>query len=91
MSTDTEPQGKIAVLYILICMFLDSTQVDKRSWAECLQVLPEFNSLLISSGLKFWFVTILPKYMNCAHIQKIYYLSYCYDFALHSADAVFCV
>jgi hypothetical protein len=32
---------------------------------EWKQALPEFNLLLISSWIKFWFVTLVPKYLNC--------------------------
>jgi hypothetical protein len=30
----TEPQDKIILLYILVLMFLDSKQEDKRFWSE---------------------------------------------------------
>jgi hypothetical protein len=29
------------------------------------KALPEFNRLLISSWIRFWFVTVVPKYLNC--------------------------
>jgi hypothetical protein len=32
--------------------------------------LPRFNLLLISSWIKFWFVTVVPKYFNCATFSK---------------------
>jgi hypothetical protein len=54
---------------------LESTQEDKRFWNE---TLPEFNLLLISSLIKFWFVTVVSKYLN--------FTTLCYDFALHSGD-----
>jgi hypothetical protein len=40
--------GKIIVLYMLIFMFLDNRQEDKRFWTEWYQALPEFSLLLIS-------------------------------------------
>jgi hypothetical protein len=52
--------GKIIVLYILIFKFFDSRWEDRRFWTET-----EFNLLLISSWIKFWFVTVAPKYLNC--------------------------
>jgi hypothetical protein len=33
---------------------------------EWLQALPEFDLLLISSWIKFWFVAVVPKYFNFA-------------------------
>jgi hypothetical protein len=35
-----------------------------------LQTLPEFNLLLISSWIRFWFVIVVPKYLNCATFSK---------------------
>jgi hypothetical protein len=32
--------------------------------------IPEFNLLLISSWIKFWFVTVVPKYFNCGTFSK---------------------
>jgi hypothetical protein len=34
------------------------------------QTLPEFNLLLISAWIIFWFVTVVPKYLNCATFSK---------------------
>jgi hypothetical protein len=49
-------------LYILIFRFFDNRRED---WTEWQQALPELNLLLISSWIKFWFVTVVPKYLNC--------------------------
>jgi hypothetical protein len=57
-------------LYILIFMFLDSRQEYKRLWIKWWQAIPEFSLLLISSGIKFWFVTVVPKYLNCGTFSK---------------------
>jgi hypothetical protein len=63
-------KGKIIVLYSLIFMFLDSRREDKGFWTEWYQVLPKFSLFLISSWIKFWFVTVVPKYLNCATFSK---------------------
>jgi hypothetical protein len=57
--------GKIIVLYILLIKFFDSRREYRRFWTECYQALPEFNLFLISSWIKFRFVTVVPKYLNC--------------------------
>jgi hypothetical protein len=54
--------GKIIVLYILIFNFFDRRQ---KVLNRMVEALPEFNLLLISCWIKFWFVTVIPKYMNC--------------------------
>jgi hypothetical protein len=57
-------------LYFLIFTFLDSRREDESFWTEWQQALPEFNLLLISSWIKFWFVTVVPKYLNCAKLSE---------------------
>jgi hypothetical protein len=57
--------GKIIVLYIQILTFLDSRRENKRHWTEWQQF-----SLLIFSWIRFWFVTVIPKYLNCATFPK---------------------
>jgi hypothetical protein len=52
-------------LYILIFRFFDNRRKDRRLWTEWQQALPELNPLLISSWIKFWFVTVVRKYFNC--------------------------
>jgi hypothetical protein len=37
---------------------------DKRFWTEWQQAFPEFNLLLISSWMSFWFVSVVHKYLN---------------------------
>jgi hypothetical protein len=44
---------------------LDRKREDKRFWTEWQQALLEFSLLLISSWMEFWFVTVIPKYLNC--------------------------
>jgi hypothetical protein len=64
-------------VYSNFYVFTQQTR-DKRFWTE-------INLQLISS-IKFWFVTVIPKYLIWAHFQRIYWLSLHYDFSLHSGD-----
>ena len=48
--------GEIIFLFILIFIFLDSKLEDKRFCTKWQQALPDFNLLLISSWIKFWFL-----------------------------------
>ena len=76
--------GKIIVLYILIFKFLDSNLEHKRFCTEKQQAFPDLNLLLISSGIEFWFVKAVPKYLNSSTISKYHYQSSHCDFVLHS-------
>jgi hypothetical protein len=51
-------------------MFLDSRREDRRFWTEWQQAFPEFNLILISSWDKYWFLTVVPKYLNCVTFLK---------------------
>jgi hypothetical protein len=68
------------VLYIVIFMFLDSRQEDNMFCSKWLQALLEFSLLLISSWIKFWSDTVIPKYSNCGTFLKdlLAILSYFY-------------
>ena len=61
---------KIIVLYILICKFLDIKLADKRFCTEWWQAFPDFNLVLISSWIEFWFVKVVPKYWNSSTVSK---------------------
>jgi hypothetical protein len=67
--------------YIPIFTFLGSRWEGKRIWTEWYQALPEFDLLLISSRIKLWFVTVVPKYFKCATTSKHLL---CHDLALNS-------
>jgi hypothetical protein len=56
--------GKIINLYIILFKFLDSKLEDTRFCTEWWQTFPEFNPPLISSWIEFWFVTVIPHYLN---------------------------
>ena len=56
--------GKVTVLYILIFKFSDSNLEDKRFCTKWQQAFPDLNLLLISSRIEFWFVKVVPKYLN---------------------------
>jgi len=62
--------GKIIVLYILISIFLDSKPEHKRFCTEWQPALPDCNLLLISTWIQFWFVKVVPKYLNCSNLSK---------------------
>jgi hypothetical protein len=64
--------GKIIVLYISIFKFFyrRGGKTKKKLWAEWEQAFPEFNLLLISSWMRFSFVTFVPKYLNFATFSK---------------------
>ena len=62
--------GTIIVLYILILKVFDSKLEDKRFCTEWYQAFPEFNLLLISSWIEFWFVKVVPKYLNSFNLSK---------------------
>jgi len=63
--------GKIIFLYILIFKFLDSNLEDKRFCTEWHQAFPDLNLLLISSIIEFWFVKVVPKYLNSSTLSKV--------------------
>ena len=63
--------GKIIVLYILIFQFLDSSLEDKIFCNEWQQAFPDLNLLLISSAIVFWFVKVVPKYLNSSTLSKV--------------------
>ena len=56
--------GKIIVLYILIFIFLESKLEEKWFCIEWQQAFADFNLLLISSWLEFWYFKVAPKYFT---------------------------
>jgi hypothetical protein len=68
---------KITVLYILIFKFSDSKLEDKRFSVQWKQAFPKFNLLLTSSWIEFWFVKVVPKYLNLRLCRNIYYCNLC--------------
>jgi hypothetical protein len=66
-------------VYLNLYVF-DSRREDKRVWTELQQALPEFNLLLISSWTKFWFVTVVPKYIECVSCLT-YFVKFSYKSA----------
>ena len=39
------------------------------------QALPDLNLLLISSAIEFWFVKVVPKYLNYSTLSKVLLLN----------------
>jgi hypothetical protein len=68
--THTKQLAKIVVLYIWIFIFFDSKLEDKTFCTEWQQAFPDFNLLLISSWMEFWFVRVVPKYLNCSTVSN---------------------
>ena len=62
--------GKIIVLYILIFKFLDSNLEGRRFCTEWEQAFSDFNVLLISFWIEFWFINVVPKYLNSSTLSK---------------------
>jgi hypothetical protein len=83
--------GKIIVLYILIFTFLDSRREDKRFGINASKHYPNC-LLLIFSWIKFWSVTVVPKYLNCATFSNDLLASFLSWYFLHFGDetATFC-
>jgi hypothetical protein len=51
-------------------MFLDNKREDKSSGQNGSKHYPKFSSLLIFSWIRFWFVTVVHKHLNCAMFSK---------------------
>ena len=62
--------GKIILLYILIFIILASKLEDDRFCTEWQQECHKVNLLLIYSWMKFWFLGVVPKYLNCSALSK---------------------
>ena len=73
--------GKIVVLLILISKFLDSNLENRRFCTEWKQAFPHLNLLLISSGIEFCFVKVVPKYTNSSTLSNNLYLNYNLNFS----------
>jgi hypothetical protein len=78
--------GEIRVLYILLFTFLNSRREHESSWTEQYQAFSDFNLHLISSWIQFWFVTVVPKYLNYATFSKDPLAAVVLIFPLHSGD-----
>jgi hypothetical protein len=71
----------LVVLHILVFMFFDARWEDERFATEWCQALQEFSVHLISSWIKFSFVMVVPKFLNCAtfsnHMLPIFISWFC--------------
>jgi hypothetical protein len=61
---------KIVVSYVLIFTFLCNTKQEWSFYTVCQPALPQFNLLLISLWMQFWFVSIIPKYLSFILFSK---------------------
>jgi len=62
--------GKLMVLYILVLIFVDNRQENRRFCTEWYQAFHDFNLTLISSLMEYGFVRDVPKYVNCSTLSK---------------------
>jgi hypothetical protein len=60
----------IIILYLIIFTSLDSRPEDKRFWTEWWQTLSELIFVSNSSRIIFWFVTVVPKRLNCSTLHN---------------------
>jgi hypothetical protein len=44
----------------------------KKFWIEWQQAFPEFNLLVITSWMQFWFMSVLSKYIEFVAFGRIY-------------------
>jgi hypothetical protein len=70
----TEAQAKL-YSWIFFNFYVFSTADMKTEGSVPNGALLEFNLLLISSWIKFWFVTLVPKYVNCdTFLNGLFYI-----------------
>jgi hypothetical protein len=62
--------GKTIVFVYSHFTFLGSGQEDNSFWTKWQQTVPKFNTVLIPSLIKVWFVTVVPKYLNYSTCPK---------------------
>ena len=79
-------KGRVTVLCILICVFLDSKLEDKRFCADWQQALPDCSLLLMFPLIEFWLVGVDSKYLNCYTFSKDCHLSLRCPFLLHAGN-----
>jgi hypothetical protein len=68
-----KPTGKIIIPYMLVSFFFflcPCSELENMPCTKWQQTFPEFNLILISLWMGFWFVTVLLKYLNYATISK---------------------
>jgi hypothetical protein len=85
--THKKPQQNYNSVYFNFYVFRQKRE-DKRYWTEWQQILPAFYLCLISSWIKFPFLTAVPKYFNWATFAKNLRISYLHViiFSLHSCE-----
>ena len=76
--------SKIIILCILIFKFLYNKPEDKRFYIEWYQAFPDFNLLLISSWIEFWFVRFASTYLDCPTLLYDLLSIFILWFVLHS-------
>jgi hypothetical protein len=62
--------GKITFFVYFSLKLYERSQENNSFWTEWQQVFPTYNLLLISSLIRYWFVIVVPKYLNFAIFSK---------------------
>jgi hypothetical protein len=55
---------------IFACWTVFTELLPGNAFIKSVTIIPEFNLYVISSWIEFWFLTVVPKYLNCATFPK---------------------
>jgi hypothetical protein len=80
VSPHNKTTDKITRMYISMLIVLNIKLEDKTFWTEWYQVLPQFNLLLISSWMQFWFLKNYSQRFEFCHNFKEFLSWFCPEF-----------